>query len=249
MYLISCGKDLSCRSTVPIHERLLPYLNRSRTLHQYSTLASVLTPVRHLSISQQSVPRTNLINEPISSSDSNLFRRHTTVAATAISSAPTNHFSLRQSDTHKVTNDEKFLLFHLTPQNQIDRLTTLSIYYISSFETIEMIGIALLGMNQIQHLTLVNFAIYSSQLETSLITLCTRSQLQSLCLTSISLAHGAIGFLLRLFRTGNDHIHLKHLRLDTVKTYTLLTGNIYLSDVEQAALVGHSSLEQLTWRE
>ena len=242
-------KRLFCRSTVAPYERLLPYLNRSRTVHQYSTLATVLTPIRHLSTSQQSVPRTNLITDPVSSSDTNIFGRHTTVAATPISSAPTNRFSLQQTDTHEITNEKKFLLFHLTPQNQINLLTTLSIYYVSSFETIEMIGIALLGMNQIQHLTLVNFAIYSSQLETSLITLCTRSQLRSLYLTSISLAHGAIGFLLRLFRTGNDQINLIHLRLDTVKTYALLTDNIYLSDVEQAILIDHSSLQHFIWRE
>lgn len=227
------------------YERLLPYLNRARTVHQYSALATALTPIRHLSSSQQSVPRTNLITDPLSSSDSNLFRGHTTVAATPISSAPTNHFSLQQSDT----NQTKSLLFHLPLQNQINLLTTLSIYYVSSFETIEMIGIALLGMHQIQHLTLVNFAIYSSQLETSLITLCTRSQLQSLYLTSISLGHGAIGFLLRLFRTENEQINLTHLRLDTVKTYALLTDNIYLSDVEQALLVDHSSLQHFIWRE
>lgn len=101
-------------------------------------------------------------------------------------------------------------------------------------------------MNQIHHLTLVNFAIYSSQLETSLITLCTRSQFQSLHLTSISLVHGAIGFLLNLFQ---KQINLKHLRLDTIKIYSLLNEGIHLSDVEQAEFIQNSSLEQFIWRE
>ena len=227
------------------YERLLPYLNRSRTIQQYSTLASVLTPARHLSTSEQSVPRTNLITEPISSSDNNLFRRHTT--ATPILSAPTNQFSIKKIE-EEIT-EEKYLILHLTPQSQINSLTNLSIYYVSSFEIIEMIAIALLGMNQIQHLTLVNFAIYSSQLETSLITLCTRAQLQSLYLTSISFIHGAIGFLLHLFRNGNDRINLKHLRLDGIKIYTLLIDNIHLSDIEQAEFIRNSSLEQFIWRE
>jgi hypothetical protein len=108
-------------------------------------------------------------------------------------------------------------------------------------------------MNQIHHLTLVNFAIYSSQLETSLITLCTRSQLQTLYLTSISLAHGAIGFLLHLFRNKNDqkylNINLKHLRLDSIKIFALLNDDIHLSDVEQAEFIQNSSLEQFIWRE
>jgi hypothetical protein len=227
--------NLFFRSTIEPYERLLPYLNRSR---RYSTLA----PTRHLSISEQSVPRTNLITESISSSDNNLFRRHTT--ATPILSAPTNQFSIKRIEEE--IHEEKYLILHLTPQNQTDSLTNLSIYYVSSFETIEMIAIALLGMNQIQHLTLVNFAIYSSQLETSLITLCTRSQLQSLYLTSISFVHGAIGFLLHLFRNRND---LKHLRLDAIKIYSLLTDNIHLSDIEQAEFIANSSLEQFIWRE
>jgi hypothetical protein len=109
------------------------------------------------------------------------------------------------------------------------------------------------GMNQIHHLTLVNFAIYSSQLETSLITLCKRSQLQSLHLTSISLVHGAIGFLLHLFRNRNNreylNINLKHLRLDTIKIFALITDSIHLYDVEQAEFIQNSSLEQFIWRE
>jgi hypothetical protein len=108
-------------------------------------------------------------------------------------------------------------------------------------------------MNQIHHLTLVNFAIYSSQLETSLITLCNRSQLQTLHLTSISLAHGAIGFLLNLFRNKTErkhiNINLKRLRLDAIKIYALLIDGIHLSDIEQAELIENSSLEQFIWRE
>jgi hypothetical protein len=230
-------KDLFFRSTIEPYQRLLPYLNRSRPIQQYSTLVSVLTPARHLSTSEQSIPRTNLITEPISSSDNNLFQRHTT--ATPILSAPTNQFSIKQIE-------EKYLLLHLTPQNQINSLTNLSIYYVSSFETIEMIAIALLGMNQIQHLTLVNFAIYSSQLETNLITLCTRAQLQSLYLTSISFVHGAIGFLLHLFQ---NEINLKHLRLDAIKIYALLNENIHLSDIEQVEFISNSTLKQFVWRE
>ena len=108
-------------------------------------------------------------------------------------------------------------------------------------------------MNQIHHLTLVNFAIYSSLLETSLITLCTQSQLQTLYLTSISLAHGAIGFLLNLFRKkadrNNIEINLTRLRLDAIKIYPLSINGIHLSDIEQAEFIENSSLEQFIWRE
>ena len=80
------------------HERLLPYLNRSRTFQQYSTLPSILTPPRHLSISEQSVqivqPPTTLITEPLSSSDSNLFRRRPTT--TAIPASLQKNISTRQ---------------------------------------------------------------------------------------------------------------------------------------------------------
>ena len=108
-------------------------------------------------------------------------------------------------------------------------------------------------MNQIQYLTLINFAIYSSQLETSLIQLCTRSQLKSLNLTSISLTHGSIGFILNLFRNkinqNNFNINLKRLKLDAIKVFTLLNDNIHLSDIEQAKFIQNSSLEQFIWRE
>ena len=108
-------------------------------------------------------------------------------------------------------------------------------------------------MNQIHHLTLVNFANYSSQLETSLITLCTRAQLETLHLTSISLAHGAVGFLLNLFRNKKDrtniNINLKRLRLDAIKIYALLIDGVHLSDIEQAEFIENSSLEQFIWRE
>ena len=235
------------RLTIEPYERLLPYLNRSRTFQQHSILPLHLTPARHLSTSEQSIPTlqptSNIISEPLSSSDSNLFRRHTTTTA-----IPENNFSARKRENE--ISEEKFLILHLTPQNQTDALTNLSIYYVSSIETIEMIAIALLGMNQIHHLTLVNFAIYSSQLETSLITLCTRSQLQSLHLTSISLVHGAIGFLLHLFRNKNHrNINLKRLRLDAIKSFASLIDNIHLSDIEQAEFIQNSSLEQLVWRE
>ncbi|CAF0735110.1 unnamed protein product [Rotaria sordida] len=238
------------RSTIEPHERLLPYLNRSRNFQQYSIRQSIVTPIRHLSTSEQSVPTieplTNLITEPVSSSDSNLFRQRTTTIV-----HPSSNLTIKKKENE--INKEKFLLLHLTPQYQTNSLTNLSIYYVSSFETIEMIAIALLGMNQIHHLTLVNFTIYSSQLETSLITLCTRSQLQSLHLTSISLVHGAIGFLLHLFQNKINHkninINLKRLRLDTIKIFSLLIDNIHLSDVEQAEFIQNSSLEQFIWRE
>ncbi|CAF0816174.1 unnamed protein product [Rotaria sordida] len=237
-------------STIEPHERLLPYLNRSRNFQQYSIRQSIVTPIRHLSTSEQSVPTieplTNLITEPVSSSDSNLFRQRTTTIV-----HPSSNLTIKKKENE--INKEKFLLLHLTPQYQTNSLTNLSIYYVSSFETIEMIAIALLGMNQIHHLTLVNFTIYSSQLETSLITLCTRSQLQSLHLTSISLVHGAIGFLLHLFQNKINHkninINLKRLRLDTIKIFSLLIDNIHLSDVEQAEFIQNSSLEQFIWRE
>ena len=89
------------------YERLLPFLNRSRTVQQHSTLAYVLTPARHFSTSEQSVPSTNFITEPLSSSDSNLFRRHTTT--TTISSAPTNNFSTKK--TEDKINEERFPYF------------------------------------------------------------------------------------------------------------------------------------------
>ncbi|CAF1558155.1 unnamed protein product [Rotaria magnacalcarata] len=244
------------RPTIEPYERLLPYLNRSRNWQQSSNRRSILAPIRHISTSEQSVttiqPFTNLIVEPISSSDSNLFRQQTTTTTTII--VPTSQTSNSTRKQHAIEdNKEKCLLVHLTPQYQTNSLTNLSIYYVSSFETIEMIAIALLGMNQIHHLTLVNFAIYSSQLETTLITLCNRSQLQSLNLTSISLIHGAIGFLLHLFQTKINHkninINLKHLRLDTIKMFSLLTNGIHLSDVEQAEFIQNSSLEQFIWRE
>ncbi|CAF3165913.1 unnamed protein product [Rotaria socialis] len=241
------------RPTIEPYERLLPYLNRSRNLQQYSNRRSILTPIRHISTSEQSVTRiqpvTNLIAEPISSSDSNLFRQQTTTIV--VPASETSNSTRKQ----QVIEDskEKYLLVHLTPQYQTNSLTNLSIYYVSSFETIEMIAVALLGMNQIHHLTLVNFAIYSSQLETTLFTLCNRSQLQSLNLTSISLIHGSIGFLLHLFQTKINHkninINLKHLRLDTIKMFSLLTNGIHLSDVEQAEFIQNSSLEQFIWRE
>ncbi len=133
-------QNLLFRSTIEPYERLLPYLNRSRTVQQHST--------RHLSTSEQSVPiippPTNPITEPLSSSDSNLFRRHTTT--TTISSIPTNNFSTKKTE-NEIT-EEKFLIVHLTPQYQTNSLTNLSIYYISSFETIEMIAIALLGIKK-----------------------------------------------------------------------------------------------------
>lgn len=108
-------------------------------------------------------------------------------------------------------------------------------------------------MNQIHHLTLVNFAMYSSELEKSLIALCIRSQLQSLYLTSISLVNGAVGFLLHLFQNKTEHkninINLKHLSLDTIKTVVLLQNDVHLSDVEQADFIQNPSLEKFFWRE
>jgi hypothetical protein len=101
-----------------------------------------MTPARHLSTSEQSVstiqPPTNLLAEPLSSSDSNLFRRRTTIQPPSF-----KNFLARKKEDEK--NEEKFLILHLTPENQTKSLTHLSIYYVSSFETIEMIAIALLG--------------------------------------------------------------------------------------------------------
>lgn len=110
-----------------------------------------------------------------------------------------------------------------------------------------------LGMHQVHHLTLVNFAQYSSQLETSLITLCTRCQLESLQLTSVTLVHGSIGFLLHLFRhdTARTHRHLqlKRLRLDAIKTFASSMDAVHLIDVEQVELIEPSPLEHFVWRE
>lgn len=102
-------------------------------------------------------------------------------------------------------------------------------------------------MSQLQHLSLINFALYSSQLETSLITLCTRTHLRTLHLTSISLAHGAIGFLFHLFQ--NPILNLKRLRLEAIKSFTSTNHSIHLSDIEQAKFNVNTSLEQFTWRE
>ena len=130
------------RSTVQPYERLLPYLNRSQTFQRYSTFPSILTPARHLSTSEQSVPTIqpplNPITEPLSSSDSNLFRRNT---AALLSLEKYFHNGKKQNHI----NEDKLVILHLTPQNQTSSLTTLSIYYVSSLETIEMIAIALLG--------------------------------------------------------------------------------------------------------
>ena len=108
-------------------------------------------------------------------------------------------------------------------------------------------------MHQVQHLTLVNFALYSSQLETSLLILCIRAQLQSLHLTSVTLAHGAIGFLLQLCRKAADSpsrtLSLKRLRLDAIKLFTSSIDYIRLIDVEHAELIDDSSLEHVVWRE
>ena len=129
------------RSFIEPYERLLPYLNRSRNLQQYSTLA----PTRHLSTSEQSVPTiqpfTNIIVEAHSSSDSNLIR-HGPITIAVPSSPGHNLIKTQQNDR---INDEKLLLLHLNSQYQTNSLTNLSLYYVSSFETTEMIAIALLG--------------------------------------------------------------------------------------------------------
>ena len=108
-------------------------------------------------------------------------------------------------------------------------------------------------MHQVHHLTLVNFAQYSSQLETSLITLCTRSQLESLQLTSVTLVHGSIGFLLHLFRYDNAkthrHLQLKRLRLDAIKTFASSMDAVHLIDIEQVETIEPSPLEHFVWRE
>ena len=108
-------------------------------------------------------------------------------------------------------------------------------------------------MHQVQHLTFVNFALYSSQLETSLLTLCTRAQLHSLHLTSVTLAHGAIGFLLQLCRKSADSLSrtlsLRRLRLDAIKLFASSIDYIRLIDVEHADLIEDSSLEHFIWRE
>ena len=133
---------IDCRSTIEPYERLLPYLNRSQTIRQHS----ILTPIRQLSTSEQSVPiipqTTNLLTEPISSSDSNLIRRYR--PTTTISSTPINNHLLKKLEND--INEEKYLILHLTPDHQTNSLTNLSISYVSSFETIEMIAIALLGI-------------------------------------------------------------------------------------------------------
>lgn len=102
-------------------------------------------------------------------------------------------------------------------------------------------------MHQIQHLTLVNFATHSSRLESSLLALCDRSQLQTLQLTSISLLHGAIGFLFHLFRSPISN--LQRLRLDAIKSFATFDNQLHLTDIEQAEFSRDASLQQLIWRE
>ena len=84
----------------------------------------------------------NIPIEQLSSSDSNLFRHHT--FTNILPSSSTKH-NLTIVDKENEIGEEKIVLLHLTPQYQTNLLTNLSIYYVSSFETIEMIAIALLG--------------------------------------------------------------------------------------------------------
>ena len=132
------------RLTVEPYERLRPYLNRSQTPLRHSIFPPLLTPARHLSISEQSIlvdiptTTTNNLIEPFSSSDSNLHLR----PAMTLTTTPTKAIQTRRETK---TAEERHLLFHITPENQTNFLTNLSIYYVSSIETIDMIAIALLG--------------------------------------------------------------------------------------------------------
>ena len=185
----------------------------------------------------------------ISSSDSNLFQ--------------TTRHSSTSSKICSTSNSNDVPILHIRPEIQIHLLTQLSIFYVSSIEIIELVAVALLGreetfishdeffvssgMTQIRHLTLVNFAQYSSQLEQTLVTLCVEHQLESLQLTSLTFRHGAIGFLVRLFQHRTDRtIHLKRLRLDATKSSMETIDSI---DLERTQWFDNVPLEHLNWRE
>lgn len=51
------------------------------------------------------------------------------------------------NDNDDDTLEEKRVLLHLTPHYQTSSVTTLSLYYVSSIDAIDMIGVALLGTN------------------------------------------------------------------------------------------------------
>lgn len=133
------------RSTIEPYEQLIPYLNRSRNIQHNTIRRSTLMPIRQLSTSEQSVsivqPQTSLTAESISLSDSNLVRQRTTM----MDFPSLKKFTVREQNKENEINYKQILLTHLTPQNQTNSLTNLSIYYVSSLETIEMIAIVLLG--------------------------------------------------------------------------------------------------------
>ena len=53
-----------------------------------------------------------------------------------------------RSEDEENVSDGKSRILHLTPDSQTSCLTHLSLYYVSSLETIEMVAIALLGLTQ-----------------------------------------------------------------------------------------------------
>lgn len=55
-----------------------------------------------------------------------------------------NHVLESREEEENIT-DGKLRILHLTPDIQTSCLTHLSLYYVSSLETIEMVAIALLG--------------------------------------------------------------------------------------------------------
>jgi hypothetical protein len=80
-----------------------------------------------------------------SASDTHLFEQQhpTSITTSTISSLITEQFSTRQQDEHLAA--DKTCMFKLTPAVQTEWLTHLSIYYVSSLESIEMIAITLIG--------------------------------------------------------------------------------------------------------
>lgn len=158
------------------------------------------------------------------------------------------------------------IIFQLDPSTQFDFLTNLAFCYISSIDVIEMIGFALRGnkektffrsilnlcslfieMHQIKGLTLINLSHYSLTLEKSLISLCVEQQLKSLHLTSLTLSHGAIGFLIDIFKLrSNRKTRLTSLRFDTIRWNA---SSIIASEFDRIQWSNDILLEAFIWRE
>ncbi|CAF1551887.1 unnamed protein product, partial [Didymodactylos carnosus] len=242
-------------------EQLIHHLNRSRTLiHFRNPLLSLTNDVvstryiaserSMLSPGTRSFPALSmpLLQQPFSLSDSNIYNRPTTVTSRPFSNGLIEPPPVTKAIGEKnETIEENGVLLHLTKQNQICFLTSLSIYYVSNHETIELLAIALLGMHQINYLTLINIGLYSSQLETNLLELCKRSQLQSLHIGSLTLSKGALGFIIDLYT--NYGVKLNCLKMDALKLPLEALDLISTLDFEQQHFLMNSYLARFSWSE